>query len=105
MGYSKPRGWTCRSVPSRPERRRSRSSAAAPGDIILSGDLPALQVWERGGDYKVIAPMERDDKGYIVAVRNGINTPKDLAGKTVATRVGSTGSWFVSEFLAKNGVP
>lgn len=75
------------------------------GNIILSGDLPALQFWERGGDYKVIAPMERDAKSYIVTVRNGIRTPQDLIGKTIATRVGSTGSWFVSEFLVKNHIP
>ena len=75
------------------------------GDIILSGDLPALQVWQRGGDYKVIAAVERDAKSYIVTANDSIKTPKDLIGKTVATRVGSTGSWFVSEFLAKNGIP
>ena len=25
-------------------------------------------------------------------------------GKTIATRVGSTGSWFISEYLTKNGI-
>ncbi len=72
------------------------------GNIILSGDLPALQFWERGGDYKVIAPMERDAKRCIVTVRNGIRTPQDLIGKTIATRAGLTGSWFVSELLEKS---
>jgi NitT/TauT family transport system substrate-binding protein len=33
-----------------------------------------------------------------------IKTPQDLAGKTIATRVGSTGSWFISEYLTKNHV-
>jgi ABC-type nitrate/sulfonate/bicarbonate transport system substrate-binding protein len=49
--------------------------------------------------------MERDSKGYVGVVSNSIKSPQDLKGKTVATRIGSTGSWFVSEYLAKNGVP
>ena len=75
------------------------------GDIIFTGDLPSLQYWQRGGDYRVIAPMERDAKSYIGIVRNDIHTAKDLAGKTLATRVGSTGSWFISDYLTKNDVP
>jgi ABC-type nitrate/sulfonate/bicarbonate transport system substrate-binding protein len=74
------------------------------GDIIYSGDLPALQYWQRGGSYRVIAPSERDAKGYIAVAPNAITSAKDLVGKTIATRVGSTGSWFVAEYLSKNGV-
>jgi ABC-type nitrate/sulfonate/bicarbonate transport system substrate-binding protein len=74
------------------------------GDIIYSGDLPALQYWQRGNSYRVIAPSERDSKGYIGVALNAIASPKDLIGKTIATRVGSTGSWFVSEYLSKNGI-
>jgi ABC-type nitrate/sulfonate/bicarbonate transport system substrate-binding protein len=33
------------------------------GDIIFSGDLPALQYWQRGGSYRMVAPVERDAKG------------------------------------------
>jgi ABC-type nitrate/sulfonate/bicarbonate transport system substrate-binding protein len=74
------------------------------GDIIFSGDLPALQFWQRGGSYRMIAPVERDAKGYIGVAVNAIQSAKDLIGQTVATRVGSTGSWFVAEYLAKNGI-
>jgi ABC-type nitrate/sulfonate/bicarbonate transport system substrate-binding protein len=74
------------------------------GDIMYSGDLPALQYWQRGGAYRMIAPSERDAKGYVAVSTNDIKTAKDLIGKTIATRVGSTGSWFVSEYLAKNGI-
>jgi ABC-type nitrate/sulfonate/bicarbonate transport system substrate-binding protein len=48
--------------------------------------------------------VERDAKGYVAVVRKDIEKPQDLIGKTIATRVGSTGSWFISEFLSKNGV-
>jgi ABC-type nitrate/sulfonate/bicarbonate transport system substrate-binding protein len=74
------------------------------GDIIYSGDLPALQYWQRGGSYRVIAPSERDAKSYVGVSLKSISSAKDLIGKTIATRVGSTGSWFVSEYLDKNGI-
>lgn len=75
------------------------------GDIILAGDLPSVQYFLRSdGKYRTIAVFERDAKGYVVVAGKGIKTPQDLIGKTIATRVGSTGSWFVSEFLAKNKI-
>jgi NitT/TauT family transport system substrate-binding protein len=75
------------------------------GDIILSGDLPSLQYFFKAeGAYRVFAVIERDAKGYVGVARNDIKTPQDLIGKTVATRVGSTGSWFIAEYLTKNGI-
>ena len=75
------------------------------GDIVLSGDLPSVQYFFRAdGAYRVFAVIERDAKGYVGVARKDIKTPQDLIGKTVATRVGSTGSWFISEYLTKNGV-
>src|SRR5262249_48714802 len=75
------------------------------GDIVMTGDLPSVQYFFRvKGDYRTIAVIERDSKGYVVVARKDITRPQDLAGKTVATRVGSTGSWFISEYLAKNKV-
>jgi NitT/TauT family transport system substrate-binding protein len=75
------------------------------GDIVLSGDLPGLQYFfKANGAYRIFAVIERDAKGYVGVARNDIKTPQDLVGKTVATRVGSTGSWFISEYLTKNGV-
>src|SRR5262249_32914939 len=75
------------------------------GDIVMTGDLPSVQYFFRvKGDSRTIAVIERDAKGYVVVAGKDIKTPQDLAGKTVATRVGSTGSWFISEYLAKNKV-
>src|SRR5215475_15155102 len=75
------------------------------GDIVMTGDLPSVQYFFRvKGDYRTIAVIERDAKGYVVVEAKDITRPQDLAGKTVATRVGSTGSWFISEYLAKNKV-
>lgn len=75
------------------------------GDIVMTGDLPSVQYFFRvKGDYRTIAVIERDAKGYVAVARKEITKPQDLVGKTVATRVGSTGSWFISEYLKKNGV-
>lgn len=75
------------------------------GDIVMTGDLPSVQYFFRAkGDYRTIAAIERDAKGYVAVAGTNIKTPQDLAGKTIATRVGSTGSWFISEYLTKNHV-
>jgi ABC-type nitrate/sulfonate/bicarbonate transport system substrate-binding protein len=71
----------------------------------MTGDLPSVQYFFRvKGDYRTIAAIERDAKGYVAVAGKDIKTPQDLAGKTIATRVGSTGSWFISEYLMKNHV-
>ena len=75
------------------------------GDIVMTGDLPSVQYFFRvKGDYRTIAVIERDAKGYVAVAGKEITKPRDLIGKTIATRVGSTGSWFISEYLTKNGV-
>ena len=75
------------------------------GDIVMTGDLPSVQYFFRNnGNYRTIAAIERDAKGYVVVARKDITRPQDLVGKTIATRVGSTGSWFISEYLTKNRV-
>jgi NitT/TauT family transport system substrate-binding protein len=75
------------------------------GDVVMTGDLPSVQYFFRtNGNYRTIAAIERDTKGYVAVARKEITKPQDLVGKTVATRVGSTGSWFISEYLSKNGV-
>ena len=61
------------------------------GDIVMTGDLPSVQYFFRvKGDYRTIAVVERDAKGYVAVARQEITKPQDLLGKTVATRVGST---------------
>jgi ABC-type nitrate/sulfonate/bicarbonate transport system substrate-binding protein len=75
------------------------------GDIVMTGDLPSVQYFfNNPGQYQTFAAIERDAKGYVVIARKDIKSAKDLVGKPVATRVGSTGSWFISEYLSKNGV-
>lgn len=78
---------------------------AGQGDLVTHGDLPGVSHWLAvNKDYRVISVIERDSKGYLATARKEIKGPKDLIGKTIATRVGSTGSWFISEYLKKNGI-
>ena len=75
------------------------------GDIVMTGDLPSVQYFfNNPGQYQTFAAIERDAKGYVVIARKEVRKPADLVGMPVATRVGSTGSWFISEYLTKNGV-
>jgi NitT/TauT family transport system substrate-binding protein len=75
------------------------------GDIVMTGDLPSVQYFFRAnGNYRTIAAVERDSKGYVAVAGKDITAPRGLIGRTVATRVGSTGSWFISEYLARNGI-
>jgi ABC-type nitrate/sulfonate/bicarbonate transport system substrate-binding protein len=82
-----------------------QSFQSGQGDIVMTGDLPSVQYFFRvKGDYRTIAAIERDSKGYVAVASKAIKTPQDLVGKTIATRVGSTGSWFISEYLMKNHI-
>lgn len=75
------------------------------GDISMSGELPSVNYWGSvDEDYRVITPMTRHTEGYVAETLASIKEPKDLIGKTIATRIGSSGSWFVSEFLKKNHI-
>lgn len=78
---------------------------AGEGDIVFGGDFPGVQYWlDNAKNYRLIAAIERDAKSYLVTANKSITKPADLKGKIVATRVGSTVDWFMSEYLAKNGV-
>jgi ABC-type nitrate/sulfonate/bicarbonate transport system substrate-binding protein len=75
------------------------------GDVVLTGDLPALLYWENNNhDYRMINVLERDSKGYTITAKTSLTKPADLAGKTIATRVGSNGSFFISEYLRLNNL-
>lgn len=75
------------------------------GTLVMSGDLPSLLYWiNNDHKYRAIQVLTRHTKGYVVEAQKSITKPQDLVGKSVATRVGSSGSWFLSEYLSKNGI-
>ena len=75
------------------------------GDFNTGGELPAVNFWQNMDEaFTLFAAVERDTEGYVGIAKSEIKTGKDLKGKTIATRVGSTGSWFVSEYLKAHGL-
>jgi ABC-type nitrate/sulfonate/bicarbonate transport system substrate-binding protein len=75
------------------------------GDLLLGGDLPGVNYWlANNGEYRLIAALARDPKGYLLTANKSVQKPQDLKGKTIAIRVGSTVDWFMSEYLTKNGL-
>lgn len=76
------------------------------GDMVLSGDLDSMTVAEAmDGQYKLIDPLERDSASYVAVVKSSITKPSQLEGTTIGTAVGSTGSYWLYEYLKKNGIP
>jgi ABC-type nitrate/sulfonate/bicarbonate transport system substrate-binding protein len=82
-----------------------QSFQAGQGDIVATGDLPSVNYWATSDkNYRMVDIIARNTQMFAAAL-NDVKTPQDLEGKTVATRVGSTGSWFISVFLQKNNIP
>lgn len=76
---------------------------AGRGDFISAGDLPSAAMW-RSGAAVGIAPMSSDTEIFGIVGNRDINSAKDLKGKKVATRVGSTGEFLLYRYLATGGL-
>jgi NitT/TauT family transport system substrate-binding protein len=82
-----------------------QSFKAGQGDIVASGELPSVSYWASSDKaYRAIFAISRESKAEIAMAKKEITKAQDLVGKVVATRVGSTGSWLLSEYLARAGV-
>jgi NitT/TauT family transport system substrate-binding protein len=82
-----------------------QSFGAGQGDIVVSGELPSVSYWaSHPGEYKTVFAISRESKGEVAMASTEIKSAQDLVGKVVGTRVGSTGSWFIAEYLAAAGV-
>lgn len=76
---------------------------AGRGDFISAGDLPSAAMWKTGAAIG-IAPMSSDTEIFGIVSRKDINSPQDLRGKKIATRMGSTGEFLVHRYLATAGM-
>lgn len=76
---------------------------AGRGDFISAGDLPSAAMWKTGAAIG-IAPMSSDTEIFGIVSTKDIMSPKDLRGKKVATRMGSTGEFLVHRYLATAGM-
>jgi ABC-type nitrate/sulfonate/bicarbonate transport system substrate-binding protein len=76
---------------------------AGRGDFISAGDLPSAAMW-RTGNVIGIAPMSSDTDIFGIVGKSEIDAPKDLRGRKVATRMGSTGEFLLYRYLASGNV-
>ncbi len=76
---------------------------AGRGDFVSAGDLPSAAMWQ-SGNVIGLAPMSSDTDIFGIVGRKEINSPADLRGRKVATRVGSTGEFLLDRYLASGGL-
>jgi ABC-type nitrate/sulfonate/bicarbonate transport system substrate-binding protein len=76
---------------------------AGRGDFISAGDLPSASMWKSGAAVG-ISPMSSDTEIFGIVSTKEINSAKDLRGKKIATRMGSTGEFLVHRYLAAGGM-
>jgi ABC-type nitrate/sulfonate/bicarbonate transport system substrate-binding protein len=76
---------------------------AGRGDFISAGDLPSAAMW-RSGNVIGVAPMSSDTDIFGIAGKSDIKSPKDMRGRKVATRLGSTGEFLLYRYLASGDV-
>jgi len=69
-------------------------------EFVASGDIPAMRLCEAIGS-KIIAPTGFDGFSPVFMVKSSIKGPEDLKGKTLATRLGSSGELFVQKLRDK----
>ena len=76
---------------------------AGRGDFISAGDLPSAAMWKTG-NVVGLAPLSSDTEIFGIVGKKDINSPGDLRGRKVATRMGSTGEFLLYRYLASGGL-
>jgi ABC-type nitrate/sulfonate/bicarbonate transport system substrate-binding protein len=76
---------------------------AGRGDFISAGDLPSIAMWKTG-NVVGLAPLSSDTEIFGIVGKSNINSPADLRGRQVATRMGSTGEFLLYRYLASGGL-
>ena len=76
---------------------------AGRGDFVSAGDLPSAAMWQ-SGNVIGLAPLSSDTDIFGIVGRKEINSPADLRGRKVATRLGSTGEFLLDRYLAAGGL-
>src|SRR5262249_28633613 len=73
-------------------------------EFVASGETPALRLCQVMGA-KIVAPTSFDGFSPVFMVKAEIKTPADLAGKRLATRIGSSAEMFVDLVKSKFKLP
>ena len=75
-------------------------------DLGVMGDVPTVSAIDSGQEREVVAisAQAADSYAVLVGVDSDISSPGDLAGKKIATTIGSTGHNLVQKYLASGGI-
>ena len=75
-------------------------------DLGVMGDVPTVSAITQGQEREVVAisAQAADSYAVLVSADSDIQGPEDLAGKKIATTIGSTGHNLVRKYLASGGV-
>jgi len=104
-GFFKEEGLNVEMVPVSSGPAGTEAFRTGVGDVLLVGDLPAINNWfSLNRDVRIMTVIERDAENYWAVTKREITRPQDLIGKKIGTRLGSTGSYFVDVYLKKNGI-
>lgn len=105
QGFFKAEGLNVEITPAASGPAATEAFRTGVGDILIVGDLPAINNWfALKQDVRIMTTLERDSDLYWAVAKKEIQSPKDLVGKKIGTRLGSTGSYFVDIYLKKNGI-
>jgi len=71
-------------------------------DFCTTTQSPTLLALMRGLEPRIVADFSRSSKEMLVAAnqKQGISKPSDLKGKKVATKIGTSGHFFLNQWLA-----
>ena len=84
----------------------NESIAKGETDLGVMGDVPTVSAIHEGQEREIVAISAQAADSYAVLVSSDsdIEGPEDLAGKKIATTIGSTGHNLVQKYLASGGV-
>lgn len=76
-------------------------------DVATSADIPIVGRSLERGDFAIFATIAWSDRGAWISARRdrGIERPSDLRGKKIGTQRDSAVHFFLSAFLARQGIP
>ena len=75
-------------------------------DFCTTTQSPTLLALMRGLEPRIVADFSRSSKEMLVAAnrKQGVSSPADLKGKKVATKIGTSGHFFLNQWLALHGM-
>ena len=75
-------------------------------DFCTTTQSPTLLALMRGLEPRIVADFSRSSKEMLVAANTslGVSQPSDLKGRKIATKIGTSGHFFLNQWLALHGM-